>query len=116
MAAPAHSDRQLALRDAVAAMRRQCLDELADPALRTPVRKVLTSLDEHWLGLTRFADDPRIPRDNNRSERHLRGPAPGRKNDSGSGAQWSGQLAAMMFTLLATLPMWGFTPVAAAMS
>jgi len=35
-----------------------------------------------------------------------RGPALGRKNEYGSVAKWSGQLATLMFTLLATLPMW----------
>ena len=55
------------------------------------------------LGLTRFVDDLRIPLDNNASERQARGPALGRKNYYGSGALWSGRLAAAMFSLLATL-------------
>ena len=46
---------------------------------------------------------PRIPLDNNASERHVRGPAQGRENDYGSGALWSGRLAAMLFSLFATL-------------
>jgi hypothetical protein len=54
-------------------------------------------------GLTRFVDDLRIPLDNNASERHARGPALGRKNYYGSGALWSGRLAAMLFSLFATL-------------
>jgi len=110
LAAPTNSDRQMALRDAVLAMRQQCLAELADPTIGIPARKVLVSLNEHWQGLTHFVDDPRIPMDNNLSERRLRGPALGRKNYYGSVAKWSGQLAAMMFTLLATLPMWGINP------
>lgn len=95
------------VRRIVEAMRQQCLDELADPTLPTPCRKVLTSLQEHWEGLTRFVDDPRIPMDNNAMERRLRNPALGRKNYYGSGAEWSGRLAAMLFSLLATLQMWG---------
>ncbi|MDB5307928.1 MAG: transposase [Gemmataceae bacterium] len=63
LGAPTNSDRQMALRDAVAAVRRRCLAELADPTLGIPARKVLTSLDEHGPGLTRFVDDPRIPLD-----------------------------------------------------
>ena len=43
--------------------------ELADETLREPCRKVLVSLNEHWSGLTLFVDDPRIPLDNNSSER-----------------------------------------------
>ena len=41
-------------------------------------------------------DDARIPLDNNASERQQRGPAVGRKNYYGSGALWSGRLAAML--------------------
>jgi transposase len=91
------------LRQTVAAMRTQADAELADPKLPTPCGKVLTSLQEHWSGLTRFLDDPRIPLDNNASERRVRGPALGRKNYYGSGALWSGRLAAMLFSLFATL-------------
>jgi transposase len=94
-----------ALRATVAAMQTQTVAELADPTLPTPCRKVLTSLEEHWAGLTRFLDDARIPLDNNASERQARGPALGRKNYYGSGALWSGRLAAMLFSLFATLTM-----------
>jgi transposase len=91
------------LRQTVAAMQAQADAELADPKLPTPCRKVLASLQEHWSGLTRFLDDLRIPLDNNASERRARGPALGRKNYYGSGALWSGRLAAMFFSLFATL-------------
>jgi transposase len=91
------------LRDHAERMRQQCEQELADNAIREPVRKTLESLREHWEGLTRFLDDPRIPMDNNASERIIRGPATGRKNYYGSGADWSGRLAAMLFSIFATL-------------
>ena len=94
-----------AVRQTVAAMQAQAAAEVADPKLPTPCRKVLASLQEHWDGLTRFVDDPRIPLDNNASERQARGPALGRKNYYGSGALWSGRLAAMLFSLFATLTM-----------
>jgi transposase len=94
-----------ALRETVAAMQAQTAAELTDPKLPTPCRKVLTSLQEHWAGLIRFLDDSRIPLDNNASERQVRGPALGRKNYYGSGALWSGRLAAMLFSLFATLTM-----------
>src|SRR5207342_413365 len=86
-----------------AALRQQRDTELAAPGLRTAAGKALTSLQEHWSGLTLFVDDPRIPMDNNLSERRMRGPALGRKNYYGSGALWSGRLAAMLFSLFATL-------------
>ncbi len=92
-----------AVRHTVAAMRAQAATELADPHVRQPCRKVLESLQEHWSGLTRFVEDLRIPLDNNVAERHNRGPAVARKNYYGSGALWSGRLAAMLFTLFATV-------------
>jgi transposase len=101
---------QAGLEQASAAMRQQLAIELADPDLRMPVQKVLTSLHEHWSGLTLFVDDPRIPMDNNLSERCVRGPAVGRKNFYGSGALWSGRLAAVLFSILATLKLWKINP------
>ena len=99
-----------ALRCVMDTMKAQAVEELAAAALRQPCRKVLVSLQEHWTGLTRFVDDPHIPMDNNASERRLRGPAVGRKNYYGSAAAWSGQLAAMLFALLATLQQWQINP------
>lgn len=107
---PADAAADAALRQAVTALQQQGLTELAAPSLREPCRKVLTSLQEHWSGLTLFVDDPRIPMDNNISERRLRGPALGRKNYYGSGAVWSGRLAATLFSILATLKLWQLNP------
>ena len=66
---------------ALEVMRAEAVTELADPKLRQPCRKVLESLQEHWTGLVRFVDDPRIPLDNNASERAGRGPARTRAYD-----------------------------------
>jgi len=98
------------LREAIEAMRVQAVEELSNVKLRQPCRKVLESLQEHWTGLTRFVDDPRIPMDNNDSEQVNRGPAVARKNFYGSGSLWSGRLAAMMFSLFATLAHWKINP------
>ena len=98
------------LRQAVAEMKAQMETELARADLATPCRKVLESLQEHWEGLTRFVDDPRIPMDNNASERRARGPAVARKNFYGSGSLWSGQLAAALFSIFATLSLWKLNP------
>jgi len=98
------------LRQAVAEMKTQMETELARGDLATPCRKALESLHEHWDGLTRFVDDPRIPMDNNASERRARGPAVARKNFYGSGSLWSGQLAAALFSILATLSLWKLNP------
>jgi transposase len=103
-------EQQALLCGAVEAMRAEAVEELTDPKLRQPCRKVLASLQEHWTGLTQFVEDPRIPMDNNASEREVRGPAVARKNFYGSGALWSGRLAAMMFSILATLVRWKINP------
>jgi transposase len=98
------------LRRAVAEMETQRETELARADLATPCRKALESLHEHWDGLTRFVDDPRIPMDNNASERQARGPAVARKNFYGSGSLWSGQQAAALFSIFATLSLWKLNP------
>jgi transposase len=103
-------EQEALLRGAVEVMRAQAVEELADPRLRQPCRKVLESLQEHWTGLVRFVDDPRVPMDNNASERAGRGPAVARKNFYGSGSLWSGRLAVAMFSLLATLAHWKLNP------
>jgi transposase len=98
------------LRQAVAEMKEQMETELARADLATPCRKALESLGAHWEGLTRFVDDPRIPRDNNASERRGRGPAVARKNFYGSGSKWSGELAAAAFSIFATLSLCQLNP------
>jgi transposase len=66
-------------------------------------KKVLDSLDNHWDGLTVFVDHPELPMDNNKAERQLRGPVLGRKNYNGSGSEWSGRFAAVLFSIFQTL-------------
>ena len=85
----------------------RCAAELAQPELRSPQAKVLTSLQEHWAGLTVFVDHPEVPMDNNYAERCQRGPVVGRKNFYGSGSLWSGRLAAILFSLFQTIELWG---------
>lgn len=85
--------------------------ELGNDKLREPCRKALSSLSEHWIGLTLFIDDSRIPLDNNYSERLIRNPAVGRKNYYGSGSEWSGRLAMMLFSIFATLGLWKINPL-----
>ena len=107
---PKFQEQQAALHAAVEAMRVEAAKELAEPKLRQPCRKVLESLQEHWTGLTLFVEDPDVPMDNNGSERMVRGPAVARKNFYGSGSLWSGRLAAMMFSIIATLVRWKINP------
>jgi transposase len=98
------------LRQHVAAIAQQRDAELQQPDLHPACRKALTSMVNHWPGLTLFVEHPEVPMDNNASERCHRGPVVGRKNFYGSGAIWSGWLAAMLFSLFQTLALWGLCP------
>ncbi len=62
------------------------------------------------LGLTGFVERPEVAMDNNTAERILRNPVVGRKNDYGSGSVWSAHLAAMMFSVIQTVLLWGLNP------
>ena len=108
--AGAFADADARLRAAVTALGVQGEAELADPQLHPARRKVLESLGDHWTGLTVFVEHPEVPMDNNTAERTQRGVVVGRKNYYGSGAVWSGQLAAMLFSLLQTLCLWQLNP------
>jgi transposase len=94
------------VREQVEHMRTRCDTELALPTLRSPQCKVLTSLQNHWSGLTVFVEHPEVPMDNNTGERCHRGPVVARKNFYGSGSLWSGRLAAMLFSLFQTVQLW----------
>ena len=99
------------LREHVAHLAQRRDDELQQADLHPACTKVLTSLHKHWSGLTVFLDHPQVPLDNNTAERAERGPVVARKNYYGSGALWSGRLAAMMFSLLQTLASWKLCPL-----
>ena len=102
--------KDLQLRQQVEEMARQRDKELSDERLPEARRAVLSSLVEHWEGLTVFVAHPDVPMDNNQAERDLRGPVVGRKNYYGSGAIWAGELAARMFSVLETLKLWDINP------
>ena len=106
----AFEQRDQDLRRAVAAFQRRWEVEVAEPHLHPARRKTLSSLREHWAGLTLFVEHPEIPMDNNAVERTLREPVVGRKNYAGSRALWSGQLLVQMLSLLATLKLGVLNP------
>jgi len=107
---PTFQARHQALVDRLAARVKQRDLELVDPTLHSAQKKVLNSLKHHWPGLTVFVDHPQTPMDNNKAERNLRNPATGRKHYYGSGAVWSAELAAMLFSILQTIVLWGLNP------
>lgn len=89
---------------------REFKKEISQNNLEDSQQKILRSLNRHWHGLKLFASDPRIPMDNNRAERLLRGGVILRKNSYGSGTEWSGQLSAKILTLFHTWLMNGLNP------
>lgn len=86
--------------------------ELKNPQLHEEQKKVLRSMQRHWAGLTLFVQDPRIPLHNNRAERLIRHAVILRKNSFGSGTQWSGNLAAKLFSIFQTWLINGLDPQA----
>lgn len=99
-----HYDQEL--RHALSEMKKTIDEEIKKNKLLPSAQKLLISLNKHWSGLTVFIDHPQIPMDNNIAERGLRGSVVGRKNYYGSGAVWSAELAAALFTLFGTLKLW----------
>lgn len=101
---------QTTLELAVQSMTERCDAQLAQPKLPEPCVKVLTSMKAHWSGLTVFVRCPWVPMDNNVAERTVRGAVVGRNNFYGSGALWAGTLAATMYSIFATLKLYGINP------
>jgi len=98
------------LKSHLSQMQARCQTSLQEPDLHLAQDKVLSSLANHWDGLTIFVERPEVAMDNNTAERALRNPVVGRKNYYGSGRVWSAQLAAMMFSVLQTILLWGLNP------
>ena len=98
---------QSALQEAVQQMAAACAAGVNDAELFPPAAKVLESMALHWNGLTVFVGSPWVPMDNNTAERDIRLPVVGRKNFYGSGSLGSAELAAMMYSTLATMKLWG---------
>ncbi len=64
----------------------------------------------NWTNLCRFITDPRIPLDNNATERGIRGPVIGRKNHYGSKSQRGTDIASIMYSLLETAKLNALNP------
>src|SRR5882762_3172383 len=91
-------------------MQERCEMHLRASKLPLTQQKVLSSLQNHWDGLTVFATRPEVAMDNKTAERMRRNPVVGRKNYYGSGSVWSAHLAAMMLSVLQTILLWGLNP------
>ena len=86
---------------------------LAQRALpQSGLGKAIAYMGGLWKGLVRFLDDPRIPLDNNATERALRGVVVGRKNHYGSRSRRGTEVAAVMYSLLESAKLAGIEPKA----
>ena len=61
----------------------------------------------NWERLNRFTQDPRIPLDNNATERAIRGPVVGRKNHYGSKSRRGTEAASTIYSLIETAKLHG---------
>ena len=78
---------------------------------KSSLGKAITYTSKLWSGLTRFLDDPRVPLDNNATERSIRGIAVGRKNHYGSKSKRGTEVAALYYTLVESAKLSGIDPM-----
>src|SRR5712692_32735 len=71
---PAFVERQADLETQLSQMQAHCEAHLQEPDLHLVKKKVLSSLHNHWDGLTVFVERPEVAMDNNTAERILRNP------------------------------------------
>lgn len=86
------------------------LDQFARVLPESGIGKAIKYMLGLWPGLTRFLDDPKIPLDNNATERALRGLVIGRKNHYGSRSKRGTEVAALFYGLLETAKLVGIDP------
>ena len=104
---PERVSAQLDLEQAVRQMASDCAASVVNHETFPPAAKVLESMTAHWAGLTVFVACPWVDIDNNAAERSMRSPVVGRKNFNGSGSEVCAELAATMYSLFATMKLWG---------
>jgi hypothetical protein len=81
--------------------------QMAAPGLQEPAKKALATLEREWEGLAAHRNYPMISLDDNTAERTIRGPVVTRKNARGSHNGDSARLAAVIWTVTATVQMAG---------
>jgi transposase len=82
----------------------------ADLDARSPFARALRYLARHEQALSRFVDDPKLPLDNNRSERELRQLVIGRKNWLFVGHDQGAESACTFISLIASCRLHGLDP------
>ena len=94
---------QVALEAALDSLFARAARELAELPDEAREGRALRSLVNHREGLTVFVDRPHVPMDNNLVERLLRGPVIGRRLSFGSDSETGAKLAALLYSVVATL-------------
>ena len=102
--------RQERSRPVVAAIRDWAYAQKPRTLPESSLGKAITYMLGLWTGLTLFLDDPRIPVDNNTTERGLRGVVLGRKNHYGSRSERGTEVAALFYSLLESAKLAGVEP------
>jgi transposase len=74
------------------------------------LHKAIGYMVHMWPGLVLFLDDPRIPLDNNGTERAARGPVVGKKNHYGSHSLRGTEVAATFYSLVESAKLNGLEP------
>lgn len=77
---------------------------------KSPLGKAVTYADNQWNLLVKYADDGRLPIDNNDVERALRQPVVGRKNYYGCRSRAGLDVAETLYTLIGTCQILGVDP------
>jgi len=103
-----HQLRQERSRELVRQIRDWALAQRALP--ESSLGKAIAYLLSLWKGLTLFLEDPRIPLDNNATERGLRGVVLGRKNHYGSRSERGTEVAALFYSLIESAKLAGIEP------
>ena len=104
---PAFDAAQSALKAALDGLFADAERQLAGLSEEAREGKPLRSLLNHREGLSVFVDRPRIPMDNNLSERLLRGPVIGRRLSFGSDSETGARCTALMYSVIGTLSLNG---------
>lgn len=97
-------------RAVVARIQEWALSQRALP--QSGLGKAIAYLGTLWNGLVRFLEDPRIPIDNNATERAMRGPVIGRKNHYGSRSRRGTEVAALFYSFFESAKLCGLEPKA----
>jgi hypothetical protein len=80
------------------------------PLRKSALGKAVRYTAKIWPGLCCFLDDPRVPIDNNATEREMRTVALGRKNHHGSRSVHGTRVAGMFYSLIESAELAGVDP------